>query len=157
MEKRINYFISRKSLLTWLMALCMVCSAVARILFVDVKGIDTWSQIVLPVAATLLYALICLFGGKEFFYKSAIPVWMINIYYSILLWQHDFGSHDTLIGVLFIIVMLFFAVVYTQITAGKRGGTWLLLITNAAPLLSWAYINRAALQAGDYGLSWQTR
>ena len=85
MEKRINYYVSVKNALTWLMAICMVCSAVARILFVDVKGVDTWSQIVLPIAAALLYALICLVSGKEHFYKSAIPVWMISIYYAITL------------------------------------------------------------------------
>ena len=150
MEKRINYFVSAKNALTWLMAICMVCSAVARILFVDVKGVDSWSQIVLPIAAALLYALICLVSGKEFFYKTAIPVWMICIYYSILLWQHDFHSHDRMIGVLFVIVMLFTAVVYTQITAGKRGVTWLLLVSNLFPLASQAYVNRTPLLAGDY-------
>ena len=41
MEKRINYFVSGKNPLAWLMAICMVCSAVARILFVDMKGVDT--------------------------------------------------------------------------------------------------------------------
>ena len=149
MEKRINYFVSRKNLLTWLMAICMVCSAVARILFVDVKGVDTWSQIVLPIAATLLYALICLVSGKEFFYKSAIPVWMISIYYSITLWKHEFYSHDRLIGVLFIIAMLFVAVVYTQITSGKRGGTLLLLVTNLFPLAAQFYCNWGRILAGD--------
>ena len=150
MEKRINYFVSAKSVLTWLMAICMVCSAVARILFVDVKGVDAWSQIVLPIAAALLYALICLLCGKEQFYKSAIPVWMICIYYAIIFWNHDFLHYDTMIGVLFIIVMLFVAVMYTQITSGKRGVTWLLLFTNLFPLAAQAYIGRGQLLAGDY-------
>ena len=57
MERKTSYFVSRKNVLTWLMALCMVCSAVARIFF-GVKGTDTWSQIVLPIAAALLYAAI---------------------------------------------------------------------------------------------------
>ena len=149
MEKRINYFVSRKNLLTWLMAICMVCSAVARILFVDVKGVDTWSQIVLPIAAALLYALMVLLDGKEHFYKAAIPVWMICIYYAIILWQHDFQHYDNMIGVLFVIVMLFVAVIYTQITSGKRGANWL-LFTNLFPLVSQAYINRAQLLSGNY-------
>ena len=150
MEKRTNYFISRKNLLTWLMAICMVCSAVARILFVDVKGVDTWSQIVLPIAAALLYALIALLNGKEHFYKTAIPVWMICVYYSILLWNHDFAGHDTLIGVLFVIVMLFVAVTYTQIAAGKRSATWILLFTNLFPLAAQAYTFRGQLMQGQY-------
>ena len=60
----------------------MVCSAVTRVFFVGLKGTDAlWSQIVLPIAAVLLYALIALLNGKEHFYKTAIPVWMICIYY----------------------------------------------------------------------------
>ena len=70
MEKR-HLFVSRKNALTWLMALCLVGSAVARIVITGVKGIgysqDVWSQIVLPVAATLLYVLITLINGKEMF------------------------------------------------------------------------------------------
>ena len=150
MEKRTNYFVSGKNPLTWLVALCMVCSAVARILFVDVKGVDTWSQIVLPIAAALLYALNILLSGKEYFYKSAISVWLISIYYSILFWKHNFLHYDTMIGVLFIIVMLFVAIAYTQISAGKRGATWILLLTNLFPLAAWAYINRETLMAGSY-------
>ena len=69
MEKRQHYFVSRKNVLTWLMALCMVASAVARIVFPGVKGsgeaLNVWSQIVLPIAATTLYALIALFDGEE--------------------------------------------------------------------------------------------
>ncbi|MBR5797087.1 MAG: endolytic transglycosylase MltG, partial [Phascolarctobacterium sp.] len=53
MEKKTRFYVSRKNVLTWLMALCMVCSAVARIL-VGVKGTEPWSQIVLPIAAALL-------------------------------------------------------------------------------------------------------
>ena len=149
MEKRTNYYLSRRNLLTWLMAICMVCSAVARI-FVGVKGVDTWSQIVLPIAAALLYALIALLNGKEHFYKTAIPVWMICIYYGILLWNHDFHSYDKLIGGLFIIAMLFVAIVYTQISAGKRGGTWVLLVTNLIPFAAQVYINLARIRNGDY-------
>ena len=150
MEKRTNYYLSRRNLLTWLMAICMVCSAVARILFVDMKGVDTWSQIVLPIAAALLYALIALLNGKEHFYKTAIPVWMICIYYGIMLWNHNFHSHDKLIGVLFIIVMLFVAVVYTQISSGKRGYTWFLLVTNLIPFAAQVYINLAHIRSGEY-------
>ena len=150
MEKRTNYYLSRRNLLTWLMAICMVCSAVARILFVDMKGVDTWSQIVLPIAAALLYALIALLNGKEHFYKTAIPVWMICIYYGIMLWNHDFHSYDKLIGGLFIIAMLFVAIVYTQISAGKRGGTWVLLVTNLIPFAAQVYINLARIRNGDY-------
>ena len=83
MEKRVHFYVSRKNMLTWLMALCLVCSAVARMVIPGVKGsgdsLNVWSQIVLPIAATALYVLICLFNGDEMFYKTAIPVWMMAI------------------------------------------------------------------------------
>ena len=68
MKERIHLTVSRKNVLTWLMTLCMLGSAVARIWFSGLKGsgdsIDVWSQIVLPVAATLLFVLIVLLNGK---------------------------------------------------------------------------------------------
>ena len=145
MKNRTNFYVSNRNVLTWLVALCMVCSAVARILFVGVKGTDAWSQIVLPVVAALLYAAILLLNGKEMFYKTAIPVWMYNIYYAIVFCRMQFHSFDTMIGVLYVIVMLFVAVLYTQITCGKLRATWLILIFNALPFAALAYLNRGAL------------
>lgn len=50
MKNRIHLYVSRKNALTWLMALCMVCSAVARIALSGLKGSGdahfVWSQIV---------------------------------------------------------------------------------------------------------------
>jgi hypothetical protein len=123
MEKNTRFYVSRKNALTWLMALCMVCSAVARIVFVGMKGtsdsLQVWSQIVLPVAAALLYAIIVLFTCKELFYKSAIPVWMMAAYYGFLFASYNFGKYDMMISGLYAIAMLFVAVLYTQITCGK--------------------------------------
>ena len=49
MEKRLHLYVSHKNVLTWLMALCLVGSAVARIVVTGVKGIgytqEVWSQI----------------------------------------------------------------------------------------------------------------
>ena len=48
MEKRIHLYVSRKNVLTWLMALCLVASAVARIAFSGLKGsgdsLYVWSK-----------------------------------------------------------------------------------------------------------------
>ena len=145
MKNRTNFYVSNRSVLTWLVALCMVCSAVARILFVGVKGADAWSQIILPVVAALLYAAILLISGKEMFYKTAIPVWMYGIYYATVFWRIQFQSFDTMIGVLYTIVMLFVVVLYTQITSGKWKATWLLLVSNALPFAAMAYLNRGTL------------
>ncbi len=154
MKNRTNYFVSNKNVLTWLMALCMVCSAVARIVFVGMKGTDTtlqlWSQIVLPIAAALLFAAISLISGKEQFYKTAIPVWMICIYYYFLFSGFDFGGWSTMIKALFAIALLFVAVLYTQITCGKVPLAWLLLPLLAFPLATQLYLQRRVLLSGDY-------
>ena len=37
MENRVHFYVSRKNMLTWLMALCLVCSAVARMVIPGLK------------------------------------------------------------------------------------------------------------------------
>ena len=151
MKDRIHLYVSGKNPLTWLMALCMAGSAVARIVIFGEKGTgDTlyvWCQIVLPIAATLLYALIALLGGKELFYKTAIPVWMMGLYGA--LWIRD-NIEGTMMTWLFWIAIVFFAFLYTDITSGKRRHfIALLLPVVAAPLAFVLYFYREALLAGD--------
>ena len=150
MKKRTHFYVSPKNGLTWLVALCMVCSAVARIFVVGAKGADVWSQIVLPMVAVLLYALICLLAGKEQFYKTAIPVWMFCIYYGFVFMGLDFGKYDTLIGGLFVVCLLFLAVLYTQITCGKVPATILILPIAAFPIGVLLYLNRTAVLLGNW-------
>lgn len=134
------------------MALCLVCSAVARIVLFGVKGTEeapeVWSQIVLPVVATLLYVLIVLLQGKEMFYKTAIPVWMIAVYFACKVTGYGF-SH-MVVG-LFWIVFLSFAIAYTHLTSGRSRKVWLLLPLFACSLAGLLYTNRGALLAGDLG------
>lgn len=148
MEKRVHFYVSRKNPLTWLMALCMISSAVARIvIFSGMEGVGAWSQIVLPVAAALLYMLIALLNGKEMFYKTAIPVWMVAIYSGI--WVFRNVNHG-LITWLFWIALIFFAFLYTEITSGNRQfGIWFLFFVIAAPLATILYYQRDVMAAGD--------
>ena len=151
MERRIHFYVSNRNVLTWLMALCMVCSAVARIALSGVKGagdpLYVWSQIVLPVAAAVLYVLIVLLNGREMFYKTAIPVWMVAIYSGI--WVRS-NIDSGLITWLFWIALFFFAFMYTEITSGARKITsLLLLIVAGAPLAVILYYQREALMNGD--------
>ncbi len=150
MEKKTHFYVSLKNPMTWLVALCMVSSAVARVMIIGVKGADVWSQILLPIAAVLLYALICLLCGKEQFYKTAIPAWMMCIYYAFVFFSYDFGKFDTLIGGLFAVAMLFGAVLYTQITCGKVAATSLILPIAAFPLAALLYLNREQVLAADW-------
>ncbi len=141
-------------MLTWLVTLCMVCSAVARIVFVGLKGSDStltvWSQIVLPIAAVLLYALILMLCGKELFYKTAIPAWMMGLYYFFVFADFDFGSFHVMIVSLYALVLLFICVMYTLITCGKIPATWLLLPLLAIPLFAQLYLQRAVLLSNDW-------
>jgi len=148
MKKKTHFYVSWKNGLTWLMVLCMVCSAVARVLFVGVKGADVWSQILLPIVAALLFALICLLNGKERFYKTAIPVWMLCLYYTFVFFGYDYGNFDTLIGALFAVALLFIGVLYTQITCGKAPVTALIIPLALFPFVALLYLNR------EYLINW---
>ena len=144
MEKRTHLYVSAKNPLAWLMALCMVGSAVTRIVFACLKGsgetAEVWSQIVLPVAATLLFVLITLISGKERFYKTAIPVWLMAIYYAIR--PHMLLSNAFIAG-MYYTCLLFFCLVYTAITSGKLRWVWLLVPLFLAPLAALMYAHRA--------------
>ncbi len=150
MEKRNHLYVSRKNVLTWLMALCMVGSAVTRIVFSGLKGsgesIPVWSQIVLPTAAALLYALIVLTDGREHFYKTAIPVWMAALYAGIWISNHDTGPMMTW---LCWIALVFFAYLYTNVSSGHHSPL-LLLPLALAPATFTAYFYREALMAGNW-------
>ena len=152
MEKRTSLYVSRKNVLTWLMALCMVCSAVARIVIFGEKGTgDTlyvWSQIVLPIAAALLYVFITLVCGKELFYKTAISVWMMAIYCAIWLNGH---VSDRATMWLYCVALIFFASVYTDMTSGRRPrGILLLVPIVASPLAFILYRCRGDILTGNW-------
>ena len=152
MERRLHFYVSRKSVLTWLMTLCMVCSVVARIAFPGVKGtgeaLNVWSQIFLPVAASVLYVLIVLINGEEMFYKTAIPVWMMAIYSG--LWIRD-NVESRMMVWLFWIALISFATLYTDITSGHRKyGAILLAPVVLAPVVFILYFYREALLARNF-------
>ncbi len=144
MEKRIHLYVSRKNALTWLMALCLVGSAVTRIAFAGLKGsgetLEVWSQIILPVAATLLYVLIVLINGKEMFYKTAIPVWMLGIYYAFQ--PHQIVGGNTFVLAMYCTCILFYCLLYMAITCGRIRWPWLLVPLYLAALCAVAYAHR---------------
>ncbi|MBE6975867.1 MAG: hypothetical protein E7439_01545 [Ruminococcaceae bacterium] len=147
MERKKTFYVSRKNALTWLMALCLVGSAVARIVIACMKGTggsqEVWSQIVLPVAATLLFVLIVLINGKEMLYKTAIPVWMIVIYSGIWI---SANVSSLMVSWLFWIALIFFGVIYMEITCGRWGGVvWLLLPIMLAPMVAILYYHKEAV------------
>ena len=139
MERRISLYVSRRNPLIWLVCLCLLASAVLRIVLActGVLSPAIWPELVLPTAATLLYILILLVWGKEMFYKSAIAVWLMTIYYALRPGMVlSLGSYTY---TLFCTALLFFCVSYTAITAGRIRHVWLLLPLFAAPLATTLY------------------
>jgi len=150
MEKRVHFYVSRKNVLTWLMALCLVGSAVARIVIACLKGsgdsLEVWSQIVLPVAATLLYVLIVLIAGREFFYKTAIPAFMLAVFYGIR--PHMILGSNPFIMTLFCTCLLFYCLLYLFITCGRIRFVWLLLPMFTSAIAAIVYLHQALIAAG---------
>ena len=147
MEKRVHFYVSRKNVLTWLMALCLVGSAVARIVIPCVKGsgdhLNVWSQIVLPAAATLLYVYIVLANGKERFYKTAIPVALMAVFYAIR--PHDLLGGNKFVMGMYYTCLVFYFLIYFVISCGRIRYFWLLIGLFGAPLAAIVYfINNAA-------------
>ena len=139
MERRISLYINRRNPLTWLTALLLTASAVIRIVLACMKLTqpDFWAELMLPTVATMLYVLIILVWGKEMFYKSAIPVWLMGIYYAIRPGMIITLGNFTY--ALFCVALLFFCISYTAITSGRIRHVWLLLPLFAAPLAVTVY------------------
>ncbi len=149
MDKRVHYYVSRKNVLTWLMAVCMVASAVARIVISGGKGTGesqyVWSQIVLPIAATTLYAFIALLSGEELLYKTAIPVWMLVLYSGIWISTNIEGR---MMIWLFWLALIFFAYLYTDIISGRHHYLLLLPVV-LSPVAFLLYFYREPLLHGN--------
>ncbi len=149
MERRISLYVSKKNALTWIAALCLLASAVLRIIF-DTPSPNTWGLVVLPIAATALYLMIALIWGKEMFYKTAISIWMIAVYYGIRIGQYEFG---TMVEVLCWIALVFFAVIYTDITSGRGRRIFWLFLLHACPIAASGYLHRSDLLNADWSAS----
>ena len=150
MENKIRLYVSKKNLLTWLMVLCMIGSAVARVLIVGGKGTELWSQIVLPIAAVVLYALIAVFNGKERFYKTAIPVWLICLYYFFVFESAEFTGYDALFTLLYAAVLISIGIFYVQFTSEKARFVGFLIPIFLVPWAALLYLHRMPLLEGNY-------
>lgn len=152
MERKISLYVSKKNALTWIAAVLLLASAVLRIILECTNGIpcpNTWGLVVLPIAATALYLMIALIWGKEMFYKTAIPVWMISLYYGIRIRQYGFG---TMVEVLCWVALVFFAVIYTDITSGRGRRIFWLFLLHACPIAAFGYMHRSDLLDTDWSV-----
>ena len=150
MERRMSLYVSKKNAFTWISSVIMLAAAVLLIVLEGLNGVPCahpWTRIVLPVAAIALYVLITLIWGKDVFYKTAVPVWMICIYYGIRFSEY---GYNTIVNILAWIVLLFLAVFYTDITAGRGRKVFWLLPLHVIPLAVIAYLHREALLNADW-------
>lgn len=157
MEKRANYYVSAKDVLIWLAAFLIICSAGFRIAYFCEKGADTttvWFQIILPVIAAILYAVNILFDGKEHFYRTAFPLFLIVIY----LGQHvlSIGMHMQFV-LMHWIVYLALWVLYRQITAGYYRRLALLCVMWIGICAYFLYETKAFYLAGTSPLHYLMR
>ena len=150
MGKRISYYVSRKSVLTWLTALVLTGSAVVRIAYFCGKDTDAatvWFLIVLPVLACLIFVLDMLISGQERFYRTAIPEFMLAVYFGI---DVSMASESKRLILLCWIAYLAIAFVYGAVVSGKTRSTWMALILHAGALAVLIYENRVPIRTGDW-------
>ena len=150
MKNKTSFYVSSKNALAWISLFFIVCSAVTRIVFACVKGtgvtVPVWSQIVLPVAASCLYALIILISGKERYYKTAIPVWLFAFYFFFVISGYGFSR---LVLCLFAVAFACAAFFYGQIVSGKMPVMALQFPILLFPMLVLGYLEQRGLRAGD--------
>lgn len=146
-----KFFVGRKNPATWLMALCMLASAVVRVVFACMRGTGgsgfLWGQIVLPAFACVCFALICLLDGKEHYYRTAVPMYLMALYFTL----YSACVHPELNGWgTFLYAFLYFtlATIYALAVDGKIRHFWVLLLVYLVPLV-WRLVDNAG------ALSWQ--
>ena len=147
METRISYYVRRLSVLAWITAILMLGSAACRIAFFCEKGADTttmWLQLILPIAASLMYCLIVLLDGNEHIYKTTIPVALYTIYVAILSLRLPFSTWPK---ILCWVAALVFVTIYNVSVSGKLKNTWLLTIVLLAIAGTMAYFRRSEFLA----------
>ena len=150
MKRRVSYFVSRKNVFTWLAALVLTASAVLRIAYPCEKGAGAatvWFQIVLPVAACLIYVLILLCSGEERFYRTAVPVFMLAIYYGI---KVSTASYPVPIVFVFWVAYLAIAAFYAVTVSGTVKSSFGLIVLLAAALAVQVYSHRSAIRELDW-------
>lgn len=102
---------------------------------------------ILPVVASVLYALIVILAGKEMFYKTAFAVWILGLSGALqiytLLQGHPFQYAMACTCVLFVCSL------YTVIAGGQLRCPWLLLPLYLAVLVVIGYIHHLYAQQTD--------
>ena len=147
MKKRTVYWIPKINALVILSALCMVCSAVVRIVWAcgetAISRPTLWLQILLPLAANLLFVLMAFTDAQDRLYRTAIPVWMGCIFFAV----KSFGFTSQLHTVLCLCLYALVALLYGATVMGRVPTQKLLWPLFGLPLLYHIFVE-------DMGREW---
>ena len=117
MKKRTIYWIPKINALVILSALCMVCSAVVRIVWAcgedAVSRPTLWFQIFLPIAANLLFVLMAFTDSRDRLYRMAVPVWMGCVFFAVKALGFPSVIHTILCLCLYALVAVLFGATVT--------------------------------------------
>lgn len=129
--QKTRYYVSRKHPLTWICAILLLGAVFVRIAAVTFwkgEGVSScnsmWFAVILPSAASVLYALQILTNLNQNFYRTAIPVWLACLCDVVLILSDSLALH---LKLLYSAVYLAIAVAYTVVTAGKTKRDWSLV------------------------------
>lgn len=140
MKQRTAYWIPTINVLVILAALCMLGSAVVRIVFyageTQIPGSILAFQILLPLAANVLFALLLLTSGRDQVYRTAVPVWLGCVFFAVKAAGFDSLLHTVLCLLLYALV----AVLYTATVTGYLPTQALLYPLFGLPLLYHLFI-----------------
>lgn len=119
MKNRTAYWIPGTNGLVVLSAVCMAGSAAARLAWVwgesDLTRGFIWLQIVLPLAANLLFALMLFSSARDRLYRTAIPVWLGCLFFAVKALTFPSALHMALCLLLYALV----AGLYTATVTGR--------------------------------------
>ena len=119
MEKNVSYYVSRKSVFTWLTVVTLLASCVIRIAgaAAEVTEPRFW-LVTMPVIAAVWLILIITVNGDELLYKTAVPVGMYIVYYVIKAMNTPYTLK---IRLLYSVVYVLIGFLYFEIVTGKFG------------------------------------
>lgn len=117
MKKQKTFYVSRKNWLTILALLVLLSSAVLLLIQLESAGTLTGNigKVLLFAGSQFLLAGIILFHGQEFFFRSAIPVWLWCLAEILTIYPQSSSRQKA--G--FLILYACIAILYTALTSGK--------------------------------------
>lgn len=136
MEKeKLRYSVSGKNIFTKISVLLLALAILFRLIgcwgFWNNQTPEfIYLQIILPVAACVLFAVVALYMGKKLFFLSFIPVLLGAVFFVVRAFSYDSWIHT----ILSVVISIIAAFIYTGTVFGGIRTKWLLLPLFGLPL-----------------------